>query len=296
MPLTEVDKVQVRRFLDYSAIGLYRQSNGGGSLAPFNTGFRMFNSYGNLEFKMNNLLPEEEATLTGRPYGAIAFNQPNPTQYTIPVDSGSTVQVSIASTAFGSSSPVVLNYTVLEGDTFLTICGNIAQLAASNGVFSGAGFYAMNGYGAGPIGQPQDPSQQVTMPICSFVAPTPCTPFTLTVTGTGQTIPQIIANGSPLPPSLTSNLTFPATKVFGYLPILVYLEDQMLGSTSDNLSVFKANDAILRLTEMKDRKMLFKTQCNRLAVFLGIMKNPDNAALTGSATLGNLSGGTRSVV
>lgn len=296
MPLTEADKVSVRRYLDYSMIGLWRQSNGGsGSLAPFNTGFRMFNSYGNLEYKLSNMLPEEEATLTGRIYGSIGFNQPNPSQYTIPVDSGSTITVSIASTAF-SASPVVLNYTVVEGDTFLTICGSLALLAASNGVFSSAGFYAMNGYGAGPLGFPNNPSQLVTQPIVSFVAPTPFTPFTLTVSGTGQTIPQIFNQGNPLPPTLTSNLTYPPTKVYGYLPILYYLEDQMVGATSDNLSVFKANDAVLRLTEMKDRKILFKNYCLRLATFLGILKNPDNAALTGNPTMGNMSGGSWSIV
>ena len=295
MPLTEADKVSVRRYLDYSAIGLWRQNNAGGSLAPMNTGFRMFNSYGNLEMKLNNLLPEEEATLTGRIYGSIGFNQPNPSQYIVDVDPGSTVTVSLSSTAF-SVSPVTINYTVTSTDTFLTICGNIAQAFAQNGVFQAAGFYAMNGYGAGPLGFPLNPSQQVTQPIVSFVAPTPCTPFTIAVSGTGQSIPQIFNQGSPLPPTFTSNLSFPPTKIFGYLPILYYLEDQMLGSTSDNLSVFKANDAVLRLTEMKDRKLLFKAQCNRLAVFLGIMKNPDNAALTNSATLGNLSGGSWSVV
>jgi hypothetical protein len=295
MPLTQADKVSVRRYLDYSAIGLYRQNNAGGTLAPMNTGFRMFNSYGNLEFKLNNLLPEEEATLTGRIYGSIGFNQPNPSQFVVDVDPGSTVTVSLSSAAF-SASPVTINYTVTSTDTFLTICGNIANLFAQNGVFQAAGFYSMNGYGAGPLGFPSDPAQQVTQAIVSFVAPTPCTPFTIAVSGTGQSIPQIFNQGSPLPPTLTSNLSLPPTKIFGYLPILYYLEDQMVGSTSDNLSVFKANDAVLRLTEMRDRRQLFKNYCNRLATFLGILKNPDNPTLTGQATLGNVSGGNWSSI
>jgi hypothetical protein len=70
----------------------------------------------------------------------------------------------------------------------------------------------------------------------------------------------------------------------------------MVGSTSDNLSVFKANDAVLRLTEMRDRRQLFKNYCNRLATFLGILKNPDNPTLTGQATLGNVSGGNWSSI
>ena len=217
MALDEVIKSDVRRYLDYSIIGLWRQSPVGGTLAPVNTGFRMLNGYGQLEFKLNNMLPNEEARLTGRIYGSIGFVQPNPTQYTVPIDPGSTVVISLASTAF-SVSPVTKTYTVVDGDTLLSICGSIALLFASDGVFTNAGFYSLNDYGAGPYGQATNPTQQVSMPIVSFVSPNPSTTFTITCSGTGNTLPQVISPGVPLPPTLTSNLTYPPTKIWGYLP------------------------------------------------------------------------------
>ena len=237
---------------------------------------------------MNNLQPNEEARLTGKPYGAIGFSQGNPVMSLIPVFPGSTFTVSIAS-AILSASPVTETYTVVDGDTFLTICGKVANQFAQNGVFSSAGMIAVNDFGSGPNGQPNNASQLVTFPIVSFMAPFPGQAFTITVTGSGQTIPQIVQQGIPLNPSLTSNLTYPPTVVWGYLPICNYLEDQMVGSVSDNLAVYKGNNATLRVSEMKDRQKLFKMYCNRMAVYLGIMKNPDNGAITNSMTIGNWS-------
>lgn len=280
MPLLEQEKSDIRRHLDYSVIGLYRQSPVGGTLAPMNTGFRILNSYGQLEYVMNNLLPNEEARLTGKSYGAIGFVNNNPVNPAVPVQVGSTMTISIFSDLF-SVSPVVLSYTVVSGDTLLSICGKLALQAASNGIFTSAGFYAMNDFGAGPYGQQYNPTQLVSFPIVSFVGPMPGINFTLTVAGTGTTVPQIVQQGVPLSPSSTSNLTYPPTKTWGYVPICNYLEDQMSGATSDNLSVFKANDAVLRLSEMKDRKKLYLLYTKRLALFLGTVKNQNNPANTG---------------
>lgn len=279
MPLLEQEKSNIRRHLDYSVIGLYRQSPVGGTLAPMNTGFRILNSYGQLEYVMNNLLPNEEARLTGKSYGAIGFVNNNPVNPAVPVQVGSTMTISIFSDLF-SASPVVLSYTVLSGDTLLSICGKLALQAASNGIFTSAGFYAMNDYGAGPYGQQYNPTQLVSFPIVSFVGPTPGINFTITVSGTGTTVPQIVQQGVPLNPSLTLNLTYPPTTIWGYLAICDYLENQMFGNTSDNLSVFKANDAILRMSEMKDRKKLYLESTRRLAEFVGIVKNRCNPGKT----------------
>ena len=276
MPLLEQTKSDIRRHLEFSTIGLWRQQNAGaGTLAPVNTGFRMFNSYGQLEYRMNNLQPNEECRMTGNPYGAFGFSQGNPLYFTIPVSPSSSITVNVASTAFGVDSPVTVTYDVTSTDTFLTICGQLAQLLSLNSTFASAGFYALNDFGNGPYGQPNNASQQVTFPIVSIVSPNPQTTFTLTVAGTGQTIPQIVQQGVNLHPSLTSNLTVPPTTIWGYVPICNYLEDQMAGATSDNLSALQANDAILRLSEMRDRKKLYRYYCKRLGDFIGISMNPD---------------------
>jgi len=272
--LSDAVKSDVRRFLDYSVIGLWRQSPTGGLLAPMNNGFRWMTAYGNLEYKLNSLKPDEESRLTGHPYGSVGFAQGNPNYFLIPPVPSSSITISLASSAF-SSSPVTHTYTTTATDTFLTICGAIAQQFATDSVFQNAGFQAINPFGIGPFGQPNNATQLVTFPTVDFIAPSSAASFTITVSGTGSTIPQIAQQGAPLSPSLTSNLTYPPTVVWGYLPILNYLEDQMAGSTSDNLAVYQANDAILRQSEMKDRKKLFLNYCDRMADFLGILRNPD---------------------
>lgn len=272
--LDEATKGNVRRFLEYSVIGMYRQGATGAGLAPFNNGLRYSQAYSQLEFKMNNFLPEEESRLTGRPYGSIGFAQSNPLEYLIPVDSGSTATVTITSPLLSTGS-VTKTYTVVEGDTYLTICGQIASLFAQDGVFAASGFIAINDFGSGPFGQGSNAVQLVVFPVVSFLSPTVGSPFTIAVSGTGDTIPQISQQGLALSPRLTSYQVSPPCPIYGYLPILDYLEDQMVGQVSDNLSVYKGNNATLRLSEMKDREKLFLKWCHRMAVFIGVSQNPD---------------------
>lgn len=54
MSLTNQEKVDVRRFCGYGAFG---------GIASPAFGYRFFTAYGTLEFKLNNLAAEEEATL-----------------------------------------------------------------------------------------------------------------------------------------------------------------------------------------------------------------------------------------
>lgn len=271
--LSEAEKSDIRRHLNYPMIGMYRQSPVGGTLAPLNNGMRWFNSWGQIEYRMSNMLPNEEARVTGKPYGSIGFSQSNPLEYLIPIDPGSTFTISLTSTLF-SSNPVHETYTVTATDTFLTICGNVSQQFALNGVFASAGFIALNDFGSGPYGLPNNANQLVTFPLVSFLSPLNGGTFSIAVSGTGSTIPQIMQQGLALNPTLTSNLTFPATKIYGYVPILNYLEDQLAGSVSDNLSVLKGNNATLRTSEMKDRQKLYNFYRNRLALFFGVPINP----------------------
>lgn len=285
MPLLEQEKQDLRRHLNYGVIGLYRQAPTGGTLAPLNAGLRFFNSWSQLEYKMNNLLPGEEARLTGRSYGAIGFVNANPINFTVPVQVGSVINVSIASDLF-SVSPVNLSYTVQNGDTLLSICGSLAQQAATNSVFIAAGFYCLNDYGAGPYGQLSAPQgQYVSMPIVSFVGPTGGT-FTLTTSGSGNTAPQIVQQGMPLHPSMTVGNGCNNQVIWGYTPILNFLEDSMFGQVSTNLSVYQADKVILRMSEQKDRKKLYKQAVCRLSDYMSILINPESPSASGSMTMG----------
>ena len=56
MALTDAQKVDVRRYCGYPVFG---------SEVGSNAGYRFFQAYGELEFRMNNLAAEEETVVTG---------------------------------------------------------------------------------------------------------------------------------------------------------------------------------------------------------------------------------------
>src|ERR1700728_2221973 len=133
MPLTEQYKSDIRRYLGYQIVGLYNQSPDGGSLANLNSGYRYFEAYGQLEYRMNQMKPDEEARVTGQIYGAIGFANSN-----TPIISGTVITVNLTSAIF-SPNTQTLTYTVLPTDNLLTIVSAFANLAALNTQFAAAG-------------------------------------------------------------------------------------------------------------------------------------------------------------
>src|ERR1700722_8606779 len=110
MPLIEQYKSDIRRYLGYPVVGLYNQSPAGGSLANLNSGYRYFESYGQLEYRMNQLKPDEEARVTGQIYGAIGFANSN-----TPIQSGTVITVNITSSLFSPNTQSLV-YTVQPND------------------------------------------------------------------------------------------------------------------------------------------------------------------------------------
>jgi hypothetical protein len=266
MALTLQTKVAIRRHLGYPLAGLQRISPAGGTLASANNAYRFFESYGQLEYRMNQLAPAEEAVLTGSPYGAIGFNNAN-----TPIDAGSVITVTLSSPQF-SNNPVILTYTVQPTDDLLSICGQIANLAALNPVFSSAGYYAINDYGTGAFSQ-----QLVPFPITSFIAPANTSSFSIAVSGSGNTVPQIVADGQLQPPFLFIDVTIPPEKVYGYVPILDVLES-FYGSSVQNMSTSKAREWTRNAWELKEKKALYNMWRQRLAQYMGISLDPHNNA------------------
>lgn len=78
MALILAAKSSIRRHLNYPLIGLYKLGPGGATLAAGSAGYRFFQAYGFLEYKMNNLNPDEEARLTGQAYAAAALSGGQP--------------------------------------------------------------------------------------------------------------------------------------------------------------------------------------------------------------------------
>src|ERR1700680_3886960 len=104
MPLTATQKTSIRRHLKYPVVGLIRNGAvGGGTLASGFSGYRFFQAYGALEYKLNNLAPDEEARLLGGAIGAVAIagTPPNP---------GDSISVMFSSPALSSSQTITATY------------------------------------------------------------------------------------------------------------------------------------------------------------------------------------------
>ena len=253
--LTGAQKATVRRLLGYPAIGILRVSPGGQALANANQGFRYFQAYGRLEFIMNNLQPYEEAQLFGKAVGAI-FILGNTTP-------GDTVSVVISGA--GLLTPVTLTVTAGVGDTPVSLSNALAAKALQNTNLIGAGFMSVTPYGTGPFAQNAVPLPEVAF----FNAKA----FMITTSATGNTGSAVAddSNGSIVqdPSALVDPTTDPPTVLNGYVPILLYLEGTIAGSTQ-NLDTSKADVWTARHDEPEIRVQLFNYWQNKMAELLEV--------------------------
>lgn len=261
MPLTIAQKSSVRRHLGYPAIGLYSVGAGGATLGNAAASFRYFQAYGFLEYKMNNLNPDEEARLTGQAYGGIALPGPQPTE-------GNTLTLVLAGPGIPSPQTMVvtagppINVGSVQTDMRLNLIAAMAAAIATNPILTAARIMAAAPYGTGPYAQ-----QAVPVPELAIISPVA---FTLSVTGTGTVAPEISADGSLLPPSTSLD---GVNTIFGYVPILDGLESAFY-STSQNLDTIKADVWSARSNEIGQRMSLYKMTIGQLVDFIGIPLNP----------------------
>lgn len=259
MPLTIAQKSDIRRHLGYPVAGLARNSVAGGTLASGSIGYRWLQAYAFMEYKLNNLNPDEEARVTGYAYGGLAFNGPQPTPgdvVTVVISGGSLV------------SPVTLTVTVgplvPSIDNRITVVNQLAAAGGSNAALQAANILVLSPYGTGSYSE-----NSVPFPEVSFTCPTS---FSISATGSGTTYPQITANGQLLPPyAVLFDNTAP---VYGYIPILNGLESGYLGSAV-NLDTKEAGPWKSRHNEQGQRMSLLETYRRQLADFLGTPINPD---------------------
>ncbi len=265
MALSKQDISNTARHLKYDIIGLNMNQQGGASMAYGGAGYRYFGFYGTLLFRLQQMAPNEEAMLTGRAYGSIAFNG-----FTYPAV-GDSIQVAIVGGLI--TNPIVATVIVPQvaaGQSpwsLMNLAGALAQAFAIQPAFQAAGFAAIADYGSSPFSD-----TKILVPICSLIAPAN-TSFQISATFTGSTPPQIIANGTLLPPYLALSGPYGTAKVFGFLPILDYLESAMGGATQ-NLSLSRAEDAYFRNDEVDAREDLYEKYIDKLANFLGVPRNP----------------------
>jgi hypothetical protein len=231
-------------------VGLLKNSPAGGSLASPFVGYRFFQTYGRLEWKLNNLNADEEARLVGLAYGAVALIGPNP-------NVGD--QVSITLSGGGIASPQTLTATASGGDAPANLTLKLAAAGAGNAVLQAASVLAVSPFGTGPFNQNEMPLAEV-----AFEAPTA---FTLSnPTGTGVLTPQITADGTFLPPTTSLD---GSTTLWGYINILDGLESAH-ASTSQNLDTQRAGPWYGRTNEAGQRLALYKNWQIKLSRFLEI--------------------------
>jgi hypothetical protein len=258
--LTLATKSNIRRWLDYPVAGLPQIGTAGQTFGPASVGYRFFEAWGMLEYRMNNLDVDEESRLTGQPYGGVALVGLQP-------DLGDTFTVTIGGGTL--SGPQIVTITAgapIQGvDNRLTVIQAMAQAIIQNAVLNAAGVLAVAPYGTGPYSM-----NQVPLPELGLIFPSGATQsFTLAVTGTGNVAPQITNLPLPLSPSTSLDGT---TTIWGYLPILDGLESAH-GSASQNLDTKQAAVWYSRGNEIGLRTSLKEQWKDELAGFLGVPRN-----------------------
>jgi hypothetical protein len=254
MALTLAQKSDVRRHLKYPVMGNIMVSPGGGQFAQGFQGYRFFQAYGTLEWKMTNLAPDEEARLLGLAYGAVALvgPQPNP---------GDTISVTLSGGPIGSPQTItaVAGPAIPNTDMRLPLVLSLAAAINRNTVLQAAGVISLAPYGTGPYAMNAVPVPELSITAVSS--------FTIATAGSGILVPTITANGILLSPSTT--LDGGNTTLWGFLPICNGLENAYF-TTSDNLDTRKADVWTANPNEGGQRRSLYENQVQLMADFLGV--------------------------
>jgi len=258
MALTIAEKSSCRRHLKYPVVGNYSISPAGAAFAQGSIGYRFFQAYGALEYRLNNMNPDEEARIVGAPYGAVALIGPQPNQ-------GDTVSVTLSGGAIASPQTVIVTAgpPIPNTDMRLPLILAIAAGINGNPVLQTAKIYALAPYGTGPFANNAVPIPEVGIRAAAGVA----NQFTVATSFTGACPPTITATGTLLPP--TTSLDGGNTTLYGYLPILDALEGAYW-STSDNLDTAKADVWTSRSNEAGQRRSLYENTVALLSDFIGI--------------------------
>jgi hypothetical protein len=220
-------------------------------------GYRFLQAYGQLEFRMNNLMPDEESRILGLAYAALAvLGTPNNGDViTVVVSNGGLpAPQTLVATAGPSSGDVNLDQLAMT--QLLTIA------AISNSVMVNAGFQAVAPFSAGPFTERYFPNPTFAL--------TNLKPFQIAVTFTPEVACQVQKNGEMLTPLYVANQGTPSqVNVYGYLNILDLLEGAQ-ASTTENLDTSRADVWYARQSEIRERAVLYKQWRTKLAMFLAL--------------------------
>lgn len=261
MALPNAIKVKIRDHLRYGIAGLYRTSPAGGTVASGMIGYRFFQAYGTLEYRMNNMDPNEEAMVTGAAVGAVAVTGPNP-------NAGDTFTLNFS--GGGLSTPVQITVTAAAGDQPVNIIAKLAAALIQNQTLQLAGFTAAAPFGSGPFA----PNTTIPLPECSVVAPAA---FTLQASCSSISGIQVTAPGEQI--GYTASLDG-RTQIFGFIPILDGLKGA-IASASQNFDTRQADVWKGRASELALRTAAYETIRVEFANFMGVPMNEKPAQTPG---------------
>lgn len=255
MALTAQQKVDIRRHLNVPFAGI--------PFSGYTSGLRTILTVGQLESYMNLLQVEEEATLTGNPFGAVRI-------YGYPAV-GITVSVTI--------NGRIAAYTVTQADMnakqpLASIANNLATAINQ----SGLGMQAATGsISTGDVAPAALPAQGQVSIVNTDT-------FYLTAQSSSTALSVVVdpgADGQSFPfPSFAVNAGVPA--IYGYLPICNYLEGR-IGQEDAFLSFETADVVKFRNNSIEKRVQLYELWRKRMGVALSVGANPAGTEGMGSS-------------
>lgn len=243
--LSQSERKDVRRHLNYGAIA-YKPHDG-----RMSTGFWPLQNY-ELEKRLDQLAPVDEASLTGDFYGSLSV-------ISDPL-SGDTLTLTVTADVL-SGGPEDVLVTAASGDTKATIAQKLAAAINGNANLKASGF-------------------QANVVQETFETQIRCSSdFDISVAFTGDLSAVVGLDGQRLKPDATMGAqNGQLIIVYGYLNILNYLESAQAGAT-DNLDTAKADVWTHNANEIRDRKTLYQQWQRKLSQFLDV---PINTTAGGS--------------
>lgn len=261
--LQESTKQRIRVHMGVPVLGV--QNSG------FSLGYRFTNVMGLLEYRMINMQPFEEASITGVP-AAMAMVGPG-----TPV-AGDTLTLTV--NALAPITYTVTSQDVLSTDPLGTVSQNFANQINANSTLNSTVVATFAPSKTQPAFNTVAPNATLILQALS------ATVFTISCSFSGHT--NFVAYMQGTLPAPYSTFQEDGLTLHGYVPICDYLQGKT-ASASDLLKFAQADVTKFRPDELGARAAVYKYWCKQLAQFLGIPLNP-------MPPVGNFGGGNTGLV
>lgn len=257
--ITELQKVQIRRHLGFPVVGNPRRSPvGSHTLASGSIGWRFFQVFGMLEYRLNNLQPFEESIILGMATSSVIVSG---SQAILPT--GLTPQITIS--ILSGSVSELLSYTTQVGDTIWHVGLGLAAELLANVNLMGVQFNAASPSSFGNFSDVAKPPS-IEQPFPGIEITCLTEEFSVAVVSDPPIILSVEPGGGTF---IDPSAVLEKVKYHGYLPILGALEGK-IASSSDNLDTEKADVWTARKDEVEIREKLYRIWRQKLASFLSI--------------------------